>query len=119
VGDDFLVFQIRLSSLESVCDGRAAAAWYQHPRAVDTAVHLAAAAMLCREASRAASNSGIAVGLLDHLIRPLQERRRDRQAEGLGGLQIDDQLELGWLFNRKVGRLGPLEDLVDIPCSCS
>jgi hypothetical protein len=23
--------------------------------------------------------------LLDHLIRPLQERRRDRQVEGLGG----------------------------------
>jgi len=28
--------------------------------------------------------------LLDHLIRPLQERRRDRQAEGLGGLEVDD-----------------------------
>jgi len=27
---------------------------------------------------------------LDHLIRPLQERRRDRQAEGLGGLEVDD-----------------------------
>jgi hypothetical protein len=93
VGDDFLVFQIRLSSLESVCDGRAAAACYQHPRAVDTAVQLAAAAMLCRKASRAASNSGIAVGLLDHLIRPLQERRRDRQAEGLGGLEVDHRSE--------------------------
>ncbi len=31
--------------------------------------------------------------LLDHLIRPLQERRRDRQAEGLGGLQVDDELD--------------------------
>src|SRR6266404_8480837 len=28
------------------------------------------------------------MGLLDHVIRPLQQRRRDRQAEGLGGLQI-------------------------------
>ena len=28
------------------------------------------------------------------LIRPLQERRRDRQAEGLGGLEVDDQLVL-------------------------
>src|SRR4029077_15000097 len=27
--------------------------------------------------------------LLDHLIRPLQERRRDRQAEGLGGLEVE------------------------------
>ena len=32
--------------------------------------------------------------LLDHLIRPLQERRRDRQAEGLGGLEVDDKLHL-------------------------
>ena len=30
------------------------------------------------------------VVLLDHLIRPLQERRRDRQAEGLGGLEVDN-----------------------------
>ncbi len=29
----------------------------------------------------------------NHLIRPLQERRRDRQAEGLGHLEVDDQLE--------------------------
>src|SRR6266851_30705 len=29
---------------------------------------------------------------IDHLIRPLQERRRDREAEGLGGLEVDDQL---------------------------
>jgi hypothetical protein len=28
---------------------------------------------------------------LDHLIRPRQERRRDRQAEGLGGLQVCDE----------------------------
>jgi hypothetical protein len=39
----------------------------------------------------------ILVPLFDHLIRPLEERRRDRQAEGLGGLEIDDQLELGGL----------------------
>jgi hypothetical protein len=28
--------------------------------------------------------------LFDHLIRPLEECRRDRQAEGLRGLEIDD-----------------------------
>ena len=33
--------------------------------------------------------------LLDHLIRPLQQRRRDRQAEGLGRPSIDGQLEDG------------------------
>ena len=32
--------------------------------------------------------------LLDHLIRPLQERLRDGQAEGLGGLEADHQVEL-------------------------
>src|SRR6266852_3198362 len=30
---------------------------------------------------------------LDHLSRPRQQRRRDRQAEGLRGLEVDDQLE--------------------------
>src|SRR5206468_1270730 len=29
------------------------------------------------------------VGLLDHLIRPSQERRRNRQPERLGGLEVD------------------------------
>src|SRR6476661_8258013 len=51
---------------------------------------------------------------LDDLIRPLQERRRDRQAEGLGGLEVDDQLELGRLLYREVSRLRALEDLVDV-----
>ena len=35
-----------------------------------------------------------AAPLLNHLIRPLQERRRDRQAEGLGGLEVDDEFEV-------------------------
>jgi len=39
-------------------------------------------------------------GLLNHLIRPLQERRRDRQAEGLGGLEVDNELELLGLLYR-------------------
>jgi len=29
--------------------------------------------------------------LLDDLIRPLQQRRRNRQAEGLGGLEVHDK----------------------------
>src|SRR5713101_6164939 len=40
--------------------------------------------------------------LLDHLIRPQEERLRDRQAEGLGGLEVDDKLELGRLLDGKV-----------------
>src|SRR5260370_851589 len=51
---------------------------------------------------------------LDHLIRPLQERLGDRQAEGLGGLEVDDQLELGRLFDGKIAGLGSFEDLVHV-----
>ena len=40
---------------------------------------------------RHASRPGPRTCSLDHLIRPLQERRRDRQAEGLNGLEVDDQ----------------------------
>src|SRR5260370_982275 len=58
--------------------------------------------------------AGLARILLDYLIRPLQERRRDRQSESLGGLEVDDQLELGGLLDRQVGRLGALENLIDV-----
>jgi len=51
---------------------------------------------------------------LDHLIRPLQERRRDREAEGPGGLEVDHQLELRRLLDGEVGRLGALENLIDV-----
>jgi hypothetical protein len=30
---------------------------------------------------------------MDDFIRSRQQRRRDRQAEGLGGLEVDDELE--------------------------
>src|SRR5262249_43543964 len=53
-------------------------------------------------------------GSFDHLIRPCEERRRNRETEGLGGLEVDHQLELGWLLHGQIARLGPLEDLVDI-----
>src|SRR6266851_1189428 len=52
--------------------------------------------------------------LLDHLIRPQQERLGDREAEGLGGLEVDDQLERRRLLDRQVARLRTLEDLVDV-----
>src|SRR3990172_3202692 len=51
---------------------------------------------------------------LNDLIRPLEERLRDRQAEGLGGLEVDHQLELRRLLDGQVGGLGALEDLIDI-----
>jgi hypothetical protein len=36
---------------------------------------------------------------------------RHREAERFRGLEIDDQLELGRLLDRQIGRLGALEDL--------
>ena len=45
---------------------------------------------------------------LDHLIRPLQERRRDREAEGLGGLEVDHELELRRLLHRQITGRVPL-----------
>jgi len=46
--------------------------------------------------------------LLNHLIRPPHERLGDRQPERLGGLEIDDQLELGGLLDGEIGGLGAL-----------
>ena len=48
---------------------------------------------------------------LDHLVRPQQQRRRDRQAERLGGLEVDDQLELGGLLDGEVGGFAPFRIL--------
>src|SRR5215813_6621062 len=54
-----------------------------------------------------------AASLLDHLIGPCQQRLRDRQAQRLGRLQVDDQLELGRLLDWYISRFGTLQNLVD------
>src|SRR5215472_16216936 len=59
------------------------------------------------------------VRLLDHLVRLEEERRGHEQTECLGGLQVDHELELHRLLDRKVRRLRPLEDLVHIDGSAS
>src|SRR5262245_36418560 len=51
--------------------------------------------------------------LFKDLIRALQYRLRDRKAERLSGLEVDDQVVLGGLLDWQVGRFGALEDLVD------
>jgi hypothetical protein len=51
---------------------------------------------------------------LDDLVSAGEEHRRERQAERLRGLQIDDQLEFGRPLDRQICRLGAFEDLVDI-----
>jgi hypothetical protein len=50
----------------------------------------------------------------DDLIRAQQHRLRDREAERLRGLEVDHQLELRRLLDRKVGGLRAFEDLVDV-----
>jgi hypothetical protein len=40
-----------------------------------------------------------------------EDRWRDCEAERLGGLQVDHQLEMGRLLDRQIGGLGALEDL--------
>src|SRR4249920_2641767 len=46
--------------------------------------------------------------LLDHLIGTDKQRGRERDAERLGGLEVDDQLELGRLHDRYTSaRLAP------------
>src|SRR5438093_1884843 len=37
----------------------------------------------------------------------------NRQAERLGGREIEDKLEFGRLLDRDIGRLGPTQNLVD------
>jgi hypothetical protein len=65
--------------------------------------------LLQRSGSQWAQSS---VALFDHQVRPQQERRRDRQAEGLGGLEIDDQLESTGLLDRQIARVCPFEKFV-------
>src|SRR5262245_21551333 len=48
---------------------------------------------------------GTAAVSLDRLVGPLQERRRDREAERLRGFEVDHQLKLGGLLDRQIGRL--------------
>src|SRR5262245_28038851 len=86
-------------------------------RATTTRVmgHLPMPGMLRREAGRG-QRAGYCMGrLLYDLVRPQQHRLGDRQAQGLGGLEVDDQLELRRLLDRQVGGLRAIEDLRDLP----
>jgi hypothetical protein len=54
--------------------------------------------------------------LLDDLIQLQQHRPRDRQSERPRRPEIDDELELGRLFDGQIGGFGALQDLVDERC---
>ena len=50
----------------------------------------------------------------DDLVGAMEDRLWECQAERLGGLQIDDQLERRRLLDWQIGGLGALEDFSDV-----
>ena len=52
--------------------------------------------------------------LFDHIICNREQRVWHGETERLGGLEIDDALELGRLLHRQVGWIGAAQDTVDI-----
>src|SRR5262249_27938421 len=51
---------------------------------------------------------------LDHLVGAGDQRWWQVEAERLGRLEVDHQLELGWLLDRNIARLGALENAVHV-----
>src|SRR6266480_6838165 len=50
----------------------------------------------------------------DHLVGATEQRERDGEAERLGSLDVDDQLEFDRLHDRQVGRFGAVEYLARV-----
>ena len=66
---------------------------------------------------RIALRGGPQPGSLDNLVRAQQQRLRNRKAEGLRGLEVDDQFDLCRLQDRQIGRLSAVEDLAGVDTS--
>ena len=50
----------------------------------------------------------------DHLHRPVEHLGRDRYADLIGGLEIERKIELCWLHQSKITRLGAFQNLIDV-----
>jgi hypothetical protein len=62
-----------------------------------------------RRGCRAPHSPRVRVRLLDNLVGDGEQRFRDDEAERLGGLEVDDRLELGRLLYRQISRLRTLK----------
>jgi hypothetical protein len=63
-----------------------------------------------RGARRTPARCQLSRALFDHLVGAADQRVGDGDTKGLGGLEIDGQLDLGYLLDRQVGGLFALED---------
>ena len=57
--------------------------------------------------------------LFDHLVCQHEEIVRHFNPERFGGLEIDDEFELGRFFDRDIAGLGPMQNLVSSGSSVS
>src|SRR5215475_4348699 len=56
----------------------------------------------------------ISLRSLDELIGSYEQRLWDGQAERLGGLEVDDELESNWSLDGKVAHPGALQDAINV-----
>src|SRR5882724_2458815 len=66
------------------------------------------------DAPHASGASRSSPTLLDHLVRLEENGWGNGEAEGLGGLEVDHQLEFGGLLHGEVGWFGAMQYLVHI-----
>src|ERR1019366_4337113 len=68
----------------------------------------------CRDVPIATDAPQQTASLFDYLVGACEQRWRQREAECLGGLRIDDQLKFAGLIIRNVARYSSVEDLMNV-----